>query len=101
MKENIFTKDELISILLYFQNSEAKCGPFNITPRMKAKVLKYALKTSSNLGSDMCNHTYNALVEEHLEYGCGTKKEIDPWIQAVFDGMVHITNIQIGVLCKG
>eukprot|EP01083_Nonionella_stella_P062580 162724_1 len=96
--ENIFTKDELISILLYFQKQELGCGSFNAVSRTPIQSLKYALKMSSQLKSSMCRNSYEALTDRNLSIGCGTMKQQNPWIQADFEGIMHISKIEIGAL---
>eukprot|EP00483_Globobulimina_turgida_P007228 UN07242 len=50
----------------------------------------------SSIHSQNRSYTYSRLSNRNLEKGCGTGHQRNPWMQATFDGIVHITTVEIG-----
>eukprot|EP01083_Nonionella_stella_P311789 1112922_1 len=74
VSQNVLTKDELITIFLYFHNPEAGSGDFihderTCTGRAPA-LLKYTLSFSSK--HPLAKNTYEALINDNLYDNCGT-----------------------------
>eukprot|EP01083_Nonionella_stella_P305302 1064478_1 len=100
--EGILTQSELVSVLLYFQNQEAKCGSFStnfrgIKPKIKGagglKPLSYTLAMSGKHGSPP--NTAEALNNTNLDQGCGTANAANSWIEVSFGHEVNIAFIEV------
>eukprot|EP01083_Nonionella_stella_P175758 613030_1 len=96
--QNILTKDEVITILLYFQNPEGGCGEFITAGRTATAptLLKYTL--SFTYKHPRAKNTYEALINYNLSDNCGTGKSATKVsaIKATFESNVQISKIEIG-----
>ena len=99
---NILSLQEVTDVACYIlaNDPNAQCGEFSTKSRQPGiHELEYALSMSSCCPQTFTDYTLLSNAD-YLDTGCGTKRQINPWIEFIFAGEVDVREIHIGPPAK-
>ena len=100
-ENSVLTKNEIIDVLLYYNDPDGGCGQFKTEPRHT--FIEYKLRMSSmNNDDNLIGNSFESLMTKDLNNGCETDCGSDnkyAWIEADLCGEYIITRIELAPLC--
>ena len=94
-KFKLLTKDETITILSQFANKNFRANGVSLFPLKIRGIINIRYKLTMSTKYSKPDNTYDALISDDTTRGAGTNKGDNEWIQASFDKMVNVKQVEV------